>query len=78
MNDAIGIYQLLDIERVEELNRFLALSCLAPQRFVAWTELHKLLVILDLKDGAVTRARYGEATREQAEAAIAELTGGLH
>ena len=67
--------QLLDEPRLAELEVYRRRSFLAPQRFVAWTEEKKLLVVFDLSIGEITRCLAGNAeTREEAEAAIAELS----
>ena len=69
------ITDLLDQQRIYDLEMYQAKSYLEPQRFIAWTAAKKLLVILDLSMGEILKCRIGRVeTREEAEAAIAELS----
>ena len=70
-----ALEELLDGQRLAELEVYRRRSYLAPQRFAAWTEAKQLLVIIDLSIGVITRCRAGIVpTCELAEAAIAELS----
>ncbi|MBK8306173.1 MAG: hypothetical protein IPL00_03350 [Gammaproteobacteria bacterium] len=69
------VTDLLDQQRIYDLEMYQAKSYLEPQRFIAWTEAKKLLVIIDMTLGEITRCRIASVeTREAAEAAIAALS----
>lgn len=73
------VTDLLDAQRIDDLREYVSRSYLEPQRYIGWCASKQLLVILDLTMGEITRARSGHVeTREQAEAAIAELLGMIH